>query len=359
MSRDRLRTQGPRLTDQLNFRGFEALVLENRWLRVTCLPQKGSDIIEFLYKPLDLEFMWRAPAGFWTLERLYTGDLTSRTSFIDYYPGGWQEILPNGGPTNIYKGAPFDEHGEVALLPWSWQLESDQPAHVSVRLTVRTLRAPLRIDKTMTLREGPALFIDEVVTNEGLEPIDLMWGHHPALGAPFLDGSCVLDIPAHTGQTHPVERFPKQRLAPDRSFTWPLAQIPGSPAVDLSRVQPPHAGTADLLYLLDLDDAWYAVTNQRRQVSFGLAWTLETFPHLWYWHDANGTSGYPWYGNGYVLALEPWSSFPSMGLSEAVVRNTHIRIEPGESRSAQITATIDTGMHRVGHVSLEGAITGR
>lgn len=359
MSRDRLRKHGSRLIDQLTFRGFEALVLENRWLRVTCLPEKGSDIIEFLYKPLDLDMMWRAPTGFWTLERLYTGDLTSRASFIDYYPGGWQEILPNGGPGTSYNGAPFDEHGEVALLPWSWQLKSDEPAHVSVRLTVRTLRAPLRIDKTISLREGPALFIDEVVTNEGVEPVDLMWGHHPALGEPFLDASCVLDIPARRGQCHPVERFPTQRLTPDHMFTWPVAQVHKGSAVDLSRVQPPNAGTADLLYLIDLEDGWCAVTNQRRQVSFGLAWTLETFPYLWYWHDSKGTSGYPWYGNGYVLALEPWSSYPSMGLTEAVARNTHIRLRSGENRTARITATIDTGMQRVEHVSLDGVITGR
>jgi hypothetical protein len=44
------------------------------------------------------------------LERLYPADLTNRRSFIDYYPGGWQEIVPNGGPSAIYAGAPFDEH---------------------------------------------------------------------------------------------------------------------------------------------------------------------------------------------------------------------------------------------------------
>jgi len=98
MFRDRLRKEGTRLIDEVTLRGFEALTLENRWLRVTLLPEKGSDIVEFLYKPLDIDVLWRAPSGFWTQEKLYPADLTTRGSFIDYYPGGWQEILPNGGP---------------------------------------------------------------------------------------------------------------------------------------------------------------------------------------------------------------------------------------------------------------------
>jgi hypothetical protein len=220
----------------------------------------------------------------------------------------------------------------------------------------RALRAPLLVEKQVSLQEGPALFIDEVVTNTGSEAVDLMWGHHPALGAPFLDRSCVIDLPECQGRCHPVERFATQRLPPDQPFTWPIAPAGNGSGVDLSRVQPPGAGTADLVYLTDLPEGWCAVTNQHQQVSFGLAWTVEAFPHLWYWHDANGTSGYPWYGNGYVLALEPWSSYPGMGLAEAVARNTQITLQPGAQRFARLTAVLGTGMQRVERVTLDGTM---
>lgn len=359
MKRDRLRNHGPRVLDELTLRGFEALVLENSLLRVTVLPEKGSDIVELRYKPLDLDVLWRAPAGFWTLERLYPADFTSRASFIDYYPGGWQEIVPNGGPGAVYRGAPFDEHGEVALLPWRWSVVMDEPAGVAVKLVARTLRVPLLVEKTLTLRDSAVLAIKETVTNTGAEAVEYMWGHHPALGAPFLDQSCVIDVPPCSGHAHPVERFPTQRLPPDRAFDWPLVESTAGEAVDLSRVQPPGSGTADLVYLTELSEAWWAVTNQRLGLSFGMAWTRETFPHLWYWHDANGTAGYPWYSGAYVLALEPWSSFPSMGLAEAVARGTNLVLQPGEQRSAELVAAFATGLRRVGHIDLDGAVSGR
>src|SRR5262245_35180202 len=246
MLRDRLRNEGPRLVDELTLRGFEALILENRWLRVTLLPAKGSDVVEFLYKPLDIDVLWRAPSGFWTQERLLPADLTMRGSFIDYYPGGWQEILPNGGPPCEHHGARFDEHGETPLLPWSWQLVEDGPDRVTVRLRTQCLRTPLAVEKLIGLGQGPALFIDESVTNVGSEPVDLMWGHHPALGAPFLDATCVIDVPAHACHAHDTQRFASQRLAPGQAFTWPHAVGRDGAPLDFSRVQPPGAGTADL-----------------------------------------------------------------------------------------------------------------
>ncbi len=356
MKRDRVRQEGARIQDQIKFRGFEALILENRWLRVLISPEKGSDILELVYKPLDLDLLWRAPAGFWQLEQPYAADVTIRRSFIDCYPGGWQEILPNGGPGCVYQGAPFDEHGETPLLPWSCQIIEDEPQSVAVRLTTRTLRAPLRIEKIVRLKEDSALSFQESVTNLGVEPVAAMWGHHPALGAPLIDQGCWIDLPECRGVAHPVERFPTQRLAPDQAFTWPLAPGRYGGTIDLSRVQAPHAGSADLVYLTDLSEGWCAVTNPRLQVSFGMAWTQETFRHLWIWHDANGTSGYPWYGQGYVLALEPWSSYPSMGLAEAVARNTHLLLQPGETRRAELTAAVAPNAQRVRQVSLAGQI---
>jgi hypothetical protein len=358
MLRDRFRKQGPRITDDLTFRGFETLVLENRWLRIVLLPEKGSDILEFVYKPLDLDFLWRAPAGFWSLDRLYAADLTSRQSFIDYYPGGWQEILPNGGPGSTLRGAPFGEHSETPLLPWRWQISADNMDRVAVTLTVKTLRVPLFVEKTISLGEGPALFIEETVLNSGAEQVDLMWGHHPALGAPFLDGSCVIDVSTSQGICHPIERFPSQRLEPNQPFSWPLAVTKSGASVDLSRVLKPDSGTADLFYLPDLSEGWCAVTNQDKRVSFGLAWTPEVFKHLWVWHDANGTDGYPWYRQGYVLALEPWSSYPGMGLEEACRLGTQLTLQPNHKLSARLTAVVGTGFQRVKSVSLGGDIQG-
>jgi hypothetical protein len=258
----------------------------------------------------------------------------------------------------LLRGAPFAEHSETPLLPWRWWISADRADRVAVTLSVRLLRAPIYVEKTISLGEGPAMFIDETVSNLGAEPVDLMWGHHPALGEPFLDGSCVIDVPASEGVCHPVERFPTQRLEPGQPFGWPLAVTKSGSQADLSRVLPPGAGTADLFYLPDVSEGWCAVTNQAKSVSFGLAWTPEVFKHLWIWHDANGTDGYPWYRQGYVLALEPWSSYPGMGLAYACKLGRQLTLQPGEERSARLVATVGEGYQRITSVSLSGALLG-
>lgn len=358
MRRDRLRNHGARIVDELTIRGFDALVLENSLLRVTILPELGSDIVEFRYKPLDLDVMWRTPNGFWTLEKVYPSDTTSRREFLDYYPGGWQEILPNGGAATTVAGATYPTQGETSLLPWSWQIVEDTPERVAVKLTARSLRSPLLIEKTLSLGETSALKIDETLTNLGLVPFDLTWGHHPAFGAPFLDGDCVIDVPPCTALAHPQLRYETQRLVPGQEFAWPMGPGRDGSLVDVSRVQPPGAGTADMLYLKDLPEGWYAITNQRMKVSFGMAWTLDAFPHLWFWNEANGTFEYPWYGHSYVLALEPWTHYPGDSLAGAIERHQQMTLQPGEQRNVQLTAAIGTGMSRVAGFSLDGVFIG-
>ena len=56
------RNYGCRLTEMV-LAGYRAVVLENEKLRVTVIADKGADIYEFLYKPRDVDFMWRSWVG--------------------------------------------------------------------------------------------------------------------------------------------------------------------------------------------------------------------------------------------------------------------------------------------------------
>ncbi|NUP80976.1 MAG: DUF5107 domain-containing protein, partial [Nonomuraea sp.] len=43
--------------------GLRAVTLENERLRVTVVPDKGGDVVEFLHKPTDTDFVWLSPQG--------------------------------------------------------------------------------------------------------------------------------------------------------------------------------------------------------------------------------------------------------------------------------------------------------
>lgn len=70
------------------------------------------------------------------------------------------------------------------------------------------------------------------------------------------------------------------------------------------------------------------------------------------------STGYPWYGQVYTLALEPWSSYPSAGLVPAIENGTAVTIAPGETHQAKLFAIAYQGLQKVNAVSPEGEVSG-
>ena len=87
------------------------------------------------------------------------------------------------------------------------------------------------------------LTISERIINEGQEEMDLMWGHHPALGSPFLSNSCVIDMPGAKVLTR--ELGTTSRTINSNGFTWPRVIGKQGIEIDLSKVPPPEARNHD------------------------------------------------------------------------------------------------------------------
>ena len=345
-----------RISDQHTFRGLRTLVLENELLRVTVLLDQGTDIYEFLYKSLDIDFMWRAPNRLQPPAFRPAGT-PPNVFFQDYYHGGWQEIFPSGGLGCAHKGATLHQHGEVALSAWDCRIGADTPDCVSATASTRTYRTPFAIEKTFRLESGKAvLFLDEKITNLAAEPMDYMWGHHPAFGAPFLDEHCRIDIPAARVAVHPDPVSDNQQLAPGAVFhSFPGVTDKNGAPFDLSCVPPPSARTQEMCYLLDLKDGWYGLTNTRRGAGFGMRWDKDVFPVVWLWEVFGGGFGFPWYGRTYNLALEPFTSWPG-GMDNALRARTVKTLEPGESLETSLLAVAYDGFEKVSGIGPDGAV---
>lgn len=345
-----------RITDDLIYKGMRTLFLENDLLRVGILLDKGADIFQFVHKPSDTDFLWRSPQGLLRPDRSNPTCASAAGAFLDSYHGGWQEILPGGGPTD-YRGAELGLHGEVTHLGWDFDILMDTPAEIAVKLSVNCLRTPLRLERTLRLRKGePNLLIEETVTNCAPEPIDFMWGHHPAFGAPFLREGVRLIIPAGKGQVHHPQFAASGIFPSGMEFNWPLAQTPDGRTIDLSCVPGPGAGYADLLYLHELRAGWYALLDPEKQLGFGLAWPKEVFPYLWFWLVYGQAPGYPWWNQVYCLALEPWTSMPN-SLPQAMAQHTQKTLQGGASLSISLCAAVITGRDTVNHIDQAGVVS--
>jgi galactose mutarotase-like enzyme len=324
-----------------NVNGVASVTLENDHIKVVVLPGKGTDICEFRHKASDTDVFWKAPWGIKNPATHVPDTSGSEAMFLDLYHGGWQELFPNGGSSCIYKGSELGFHGEICKTPWQYHVLQETEYRVVVRFHVRTARTPFRVEKTLRVEhDKPALFIEETVTNEGAIAMDFMWGHHPAFGPPLLSKHSRLFLRAGSVETaqamgiHPV-------LPPETRFnTFPVIKAQDGSDFDLSRMLPASAGIANLAYISDLDDGWYCLVNEKTRLGFALRWDSRVFRYVWLWQEFCGTREYPWWGQAYLVGIEPQSSIPSLGLERAIARGTQLTLEPGSSLSTEICASM-------------------
>lgn len=349
------------ITDRWQFDGLQAIVMENALLRVIALPGKGGDIVEFRHKPSDTNFLLAQPGGLRNPQRT-SPSAYSDAPFLDYFSGGWNDVLPNGGPAVTYRGALLGQHGEASLLRWDYAVLETERHRVTAKLWAHLLRTPLYIEKQLTLNaDDPRLHLRLVICNDGGTALHAMWGQHIAFGRPFLDAGVRIDVPPCTLQAHdPIPGFEPRRFQPSASGAWPHLPAPDGTPVDASRVpSPAEAQAQEMAYLLDLTDGWYAVTSLARGVGFGLRFDHTVFRSVWYWQQLGGVAqDYPWWGRTHTAALEPWTSWPTNGLLESVANGSALCLEPGERLATELVATAYSGLTSVAHIASDGTVEG-
>lgn len=298
------------------YRGWEIVHLTSDVLGVDVVPGKGGDVTSVRWRPLDVDVMWRTrwglrPRG----EHVTTG--SSEALLMQAYPGGWQTVFPNAGAPSQEHGVEWGMHGEAWLASYDWTATG--PAAVELRTDL--VRSPFSIVKRVEV-DGPAVTVTETVRNDGAEPVEVMWSHHPAFGAPLVGPATRVETAARTVW-----------LDPTTPAAWP--------GDGLDRVPAPGSGVSRLAFLDGFAEGRAGIVNDELGLRADLTWDTSLMPHAWYWLEAGGRAGFPWYSDAYVLALEPATSWPDAGV--AGVRSTtgtQVAVAPGEERTATVTLTL-------------------
>ncbi len=349
------RVVGCRISDSWKYRGLKVVILENELIRVSVLADKGADIYEFVYKPSDVDFMWRTPWGVRNPALTIPSTGWGEGIWHDSYIGGWQTIAPTSADQQSYHGADAGFHTEATLMPWDSVITEDTPERVSAKFFVRTIRTPFWIEKKLTLEKNkPVLTINETLKNEAEEDMDYQWGQHVALGEPFLDDKCILDM-APGNFIAPGDR-PPNRLKTDQVGKWPFAESPDGSTEDLRTFPAKNSRLQDYMIFKNQKEGWYSVTNPQLKLGFGLSYPINIFRYLWYWQVFGGGYGYPWYGRTYNVGLEPFSSFPAGEPEPGSNKPTSVKIKSGEKVSATIKAVVFPSHKGVKHINQNGEV---
>jgi galactose mutarotase-like enzyme len=336
--------------------------IENDVLACTVLADKGADLYELIYKPKATDVLWKSPWGLKAAGNASVSGFDSQVAWMEHYAGGSQVLFPNGGSACNYKGTELSFHGEASMIPWRYEVSQQGESAAELRLHARLFRSPFRIHRTMRVEQGkPVLLIKERVTNEAGEPMQFMWSHHPAYGAPFLSEQCVISTNAKTVEVDDEYIGYNNPLPLNTQHAWPnvagtdLSCVPGQSA---SRSAPRDT----LAYLQDFgsgeDPAWYAITNTHMGFGVGVVWPKEIFPYAWFWQELHSSAGYPWYKGVYVMAIEPASTIPGHGLVSALQRGARVlSLGAGESSEIEFRIMFYQARGHIQSIAADGAVS--
>jgi hypothetical protein len=216
---------------------------------------------------------------------------------------------------------------------------------VSFRQLGRVL--PTTYEKTVIVTASdPFVRIRCTFSHAGGYEFPFLWNIHPAMR---ITPATWLDVPAKTGITDP---WREAQFMGGSAFRWPYATDRAGNQVDLRRVEPPEAGTADMHYLTDVEEGWYAVTDQAAQVGFALRFPQHIFRHVWLFRTFGGWRGL------YTLILEASTGYPC-ALAEAAANGACAIMPPHGSLEAEVLAIPYDGIRSVASVEPDGRVSGR
>jgi len=329
------------ISDDWSYRNMRVIRMENDFLKIGILADRGSDIFEFRYKPQDLDFMLRLSKGIRNPQQDFSQMRDTPNQFEDYYYGGWQEILPNS-PAFVYRGASLGQHGEVSLTPWKYSILSDSPERIAVKMWTRPVRMPVKIEKILSMtHDKAALYIEEQLTNESRTDLDIIWGHHIAFGLPFLkDGG---QIETNAGKIISEPAMPDhRRFKPGIETGWPDSiSIKGKK--DRADTIPPAGKNpySELSYLSGFgNQGRYILRNPKGGPGFQVNWDARIFKYLWFWQERFATQDAPWWGDVYAVALEPWTSMWRPDPQESIKNGEWLKLKPGVPVRTKLDASV-------------------
>lgn len=310
MTKARWRTSGARI--RLGSSGWtprdslSTVTLENAVLRCTFSPSHGTEILEFVDKRQDRDWVGYASSG--PAGRADNVAATAHATFLDGYSGGWQLVVPNGGEPSVYRGAVLGQHAEASSLAWETSILADSDDEVVVACSVDLVRMPLTIERRFRLRaEAKLLEVTETVSNTSDVDLDIMWGEHLAFGPAILAGGVSVELSA--------------------SASVIAGEGEGAPP-DLSAIDATVPVSAITYYRVP--DGRY-VLRRARGGTLRVAWDAAVQPFLWVWREFAHASGYPFWGSHTALGLEPFAGMPTHGLAAAVDNGTALKIVRGAS----------------------------
>jgi hypothetical protein len=249
-------------------------VLENDGLKAELFLLRGGEMISLVNKKTGVQIIRQAEGFQRAYDRIIKDSPTYQDDYnSDFTTGGWFEMFPHASRTVDNDATGYCVHGDLRYHPMTAEITRQTATEAVVRLVARGTRLEYTLIKTYTITTGPMVRVTEEAVNPTGKKLPLIWGQHPTLGTPFIEG-CEIEIPAATIHG-------EDGRAPQKYPVWY--------GEDIRATLPPQDKTKfRMLFLTDLKEGWYAIHNKALKTSLRMEWDHHTFPVVWYWNSRGG-----------------------------------------------------------------------
>jgi hypothetical protein len=315
---------------------LRVIILENEFLRAVILPEVGARIYQLIFKPRDLNLIWRHP-------RIKPAVVPFGARYDDVWCGGWDETLPNSDPGTI-NGELQPDHGEVWAEAWEC-VTHERPGEVGIHCVCRTRISDILVEKTITLRadEAKLRIAYRLGNKSGLE-IPVLWNLHAAMA---VSSHHRIQFPAMSAHLEPAAMSRFGEISPD--FRWPILATPKG-ALDLQNVPPTSAQALYFFYGSELRGGWCGICDDESGLAYGFAFDPVIFKHCWLFASYGG------WRNLNVAVLEPSTGYPCR-IEEAVPNQRYLKLGPGDTIETTVVFSVAEGLTKINSIGRDGEIS--
>jgi hypothetical protein len=302
---------------QARLGSLEAVLLDNRSLRLTVVPELGGKIASLIRNESGHEYLLQPTDPLCAYRTRSHGDL-----FENHEPCGFDECVPTVAEC-VYREEPFaarrlPDHGDIWGLPSALEVVGEQ---ITLSSCVGSL--PLGFTKRIKLLEN-TVRLDYEATNLGQSTVKFLWSAHPLLR---VEPGAEIILPPEVREVE-VGWSKDERLGKsgDRC-SWPRAIGSSGQILAINRVASPTSNTAEKLFTPRLSAGFCGVLLPRQNESIVFRFDPGLVPYAGIWICQGGwPTGRA--GEHFTVALEPCNGRPD-SLEKAIGRNECAVLEPG------------------------------
>jgi hypothetical protein len=323
------------------YKGMRTIILENKTIRATILPDFGAKIFEFILKKHGRDLLYHNP-------RVEIRAPVFGANVDNWWHGGIDECIPTGQPSN-YNGEDYPYLGELWSLPWEYAIEENSPKRITIHLWRTTIISPLLVERWMSLSDDRSVIdMSHKITNLGYADFQFLWGIHPGIA---VTRSSRIDLPPC--KVIVEESMPNNRLGiKGTTYEWPYAKTRDGKTVDMRIVSSPEAQTWDLHYVLKFAEGWLSVTDSSSKTGIGLVFPKDIFKCIWLWLVYGGWRAL------HCVAVEAWTGYPGK-LDEAVKNGIYSNLPAAGTLSCNTKIVAYEGVSHIDRISPDGTVASK